>query len=310
MFWDHINIRCTSPKTLRACALTCKVWREAARHHIFRSIVLRNYGDLRALAADLVRQTDIGGWVHKIRLCGSLPPSDDEAYAEGFTQTIIDRDRWIYWFPSVFGIRPLNVKILELFNFAHLSPERKDLEAFSRWTSELSKLPSVEVLNFRQCEMAPLAMTAIVRALPRLTQVGLNEVDLTVPGTASIEDLSSSKPFLLTYVVRKEVAARKGLPVESVAKDFDVSVKYKLLQPKRPLQSLYIDNTFGRYRMLQLSWLFGWADSADISSSLKELHLGPGIDMRSVSTFITDLGTSPSLEHLNMYVGCDTEFSK
>ncbi|CAL1708564.1 unnamed protein product [Somion occarium] len=304
-YWDQENICCTSRKTVCALALTCREWRAVARRHIFRSIVLRNEEELNKLVSIIRREKDISGYIWKVRLYGSLPASNDSG--QDFPLKLATQDSWIYQFPSVFGSSLPSIRILELFNFAHLSPLQGDCQIFAGWVCGLATLQSVEVLNLKYCEMGPNCLTALVRAFSRLKSVGLREVDFTTPEEVTLLDVSTPTSNRPIFVCRT-IASRFGLPaVIDILDRRESLVKYKLFNPCPPLQSLYIDNAYAMYKPSNLGDFVYWFDPKAVSRSLISLSIGTGVDMKSVARFLTSLGSCPSLRNVNMYVSCNAD---
>lgn len=101
----------------------------------------------------------------------------------------------MYSFFSDIGVDLPNVKSLDLFGFYHLSLRRDDLDAFARWIPQLASLGSIESLHLSRCEMPPNALTAIIRAFPKLRNVAFTCVSFWSSNGAELAAIS--EPLLL-----------------------------------------------------------------------------------------------------------------
>ncbi|CAL1708714.1 unnamed protein product [Somion occarium] len=293
--WDDPYIECHHHDALFACAKVCSRWRAAARPHIFRSILIENERNLHRLGELVRADPRIATWMHKV--CISGDSLKEEYFPKRLREVEQDRDRWIYQFPSVLGVTPPNVKILELMHFTHLSPLREDQEAFSHWIPHLAQLQSVEHLYMFRCQMSSNAMTAMVRALPRLATVLFCESDFTAPNTTCLCDKSSSE-------------GTSNSPAEtshSSRDDPEVPVHYPLIYPSPALQFFAMGNDETSYPHFEFETLCDMLDPKVLSQSLISLHLGNEYDDKSLSEFLASLGLSPALEYLKICIVDDLE---
>ncbi|CAL1708717.1 unnamed protein product [Somion occarium] len=324
--WERPNIKCLYSDTLWACARTCSRWYAAARPHIFRSISIENEKSLHKLAKLVRGDSNIASWMHKVCINGGS--LKDEDFPERLKGVEKDQDCWIYQFPSVFDVTPLNIKIVELMHFAHLSPRREDQEAFARWIPHLSELQSVQHLHLFRCQMSSNAMAAVVRALPRLSTVFFCESDFTAPNITCLCDESSgedhaSPAALIESSVTPEPArppeTKSALaPVESVPNSSVVSshtshddpeapVQIPLINPSPALQFFAMGNDETLYPYFEFGTLRNMLEPKVLSRSLKSLHLGNEYEQISLSEFLADLGPAPALEYLKIYIVDDLE---
>ncbi|KAK7685021.1 hypothetical protein QCA50_011856 [Cerrena zonata] len=322
-FWDSKNIECSSPDTIRACTLTCQVWYKAARPHIFRVIVLKRWEDLQRFSSLAINDESVLGWVQRVRLCGSLPPLDRSSAGQELPADWGVRDRWIYYFPYLLAPRirdktnhndpTFNIKILELFDFSHISGAVEDCEWFAFWVLHLSWLKNVETLYLKSCEMASNAMTALAHSFPQLRNVGFTHVDLTSKNHAGINvALQPSLPFYLTEetITQQQMGGELALPDQKFVHRCcgparENGVDYTIIHPAPRIESIYINNETSEYTWLDLNRLYGWMVPYNAAKYLKSMELSAVVELCSISKFITELGSSPCLQHLSLWIGCD-----
>ncbi|CAL1708549.1 unnamed protein product [Somion occarium] len=324
--WDS-DVKCDWHSTLRDCAHTCSRWRAAALPHVFRVVTLGGRISLERLSALIHANPDIATWIRRIRFYGRSLPYQDEPL-KCLVNVVEDRERWIYQFPSTFGVPLPNLKVFELFGFARLSPRREYLEAFARWIPQLAKLESVEEFNLLRGQMCSNSMTAIVRAFPNLVKVGLGLVDFTSPNFTVLRDESvangddgeHSSPPATTGSVK---AAEPSEPVHAIAAEAGVlgalpddiedphsshedskqPVQLPLFHPPPLLQSFSIENTKTEYPQFDLALLHDWLCPKSLNRSLKSLKISVNIDDRTLAKLISHLGASPALESLSIFTG-------
>ncbi|KAK7685022.1 hypothetical protein QCA50_011857 [Cerrena zonata] len=320
-FWNHKDIECSSPETILACSLTCKVWSNVARRHMFRVIILKSWNQLQRFTSLVIDDKNVIGWVRRVRLCGSLPPFDKTSAGKELPPEWGVRDRWIYYFPYSLAPRirdktsityqPFNIRILELFDFSHISGAVEDCEWFGFWIQHLPWLENVDTLYLKSCEMASNAMVAIGRSLPRLRRVGLTNCDFTSKNHATVTDLSSSPSSILndeeSLKLFSEMCARNGQDVNEVLRDRIPrnGVKYTLMYPAPFIESLYVNNMSSQYMCTDLHSLYGWIMPNYIKHSLRTLDLSAELDLKMTAWFINELGSSPGLQHLRIWFPCD-----
>lgn len=259
-----------------------------------------------------------------MRLYGSLPPLDKESAGTTLPPDWGIRDRWIYKFPHSLvprirdqtheSYQSFNVKIFELFDFSHLSGAVRDCEWFAFWIRHLYWLENVEKLYLKSCEMPSNAMAAIAHAFPRLRRVGLTDVDFTAKDHAIIEDLT--KTYEPTEEDTQNQLAETCSHLE-VTTDEPVrrriprnGVKYIIIHPSPAIESLYLNRTTMQYEWLDLLTLCTWIDPPVIARSLRSLKLSKWLNIDTVAYFLNQLGPSPSLEHLTIWVACNIDLRK
>ncbi|CAL1708727.1 unnamed protein product [Somion occarium] len=307
-------------KTLRACARTCLRWRSAARPHIFRFLKIKSPSRLNDLTALIQVDPQVAGWIQKVRLDGvSISYRDELRKRLGSVDE--DKDCWIYGFPSEIGVPLPSLKCLELTGFAHLSKKREDQEAFASWIRGLAELRSVVELNMVRCEMSSNGLTAIVRAFPKLVEVGFASVDFTAPNIASLRDDSSlpnpsskqERPiktdvpdseaiFVDKLSIPPTLDDAKGTPASS-HDDPPLPVHYPLFHPPPLLQSFTINNVFTDLLQFDFHLVRDWLRPEILARSLKSLDIESFVDGPTLANFIASLGMSPALECLHLYVG-------
>lgn len=253
-----------------------------------------------------------------MRLCGSLPPFDKASAGKELPPNWGIQDRWIYYFPYLLSPRirdktsdsyqSFNIKIFELFDFAHLSGAVEDCEWFAFWIRHLPWLENVETLYLKSCEMPSNAMAAITCSFPRLRRVGLTNVDFTANNHSLLHDLSSSARL----ATEEEVLEVFAKMCADHGKDFNELVKkrlprngvvYTAMHPPPPLESMYINNQFSQYAMLDLVLLDSWILPRVVAKSLRSLELSRAVEIFSIAELINYLGPSPILENLTLWVG-------
>lgn len=314
-FWDHQEIECFSPETIRACALTCKAWNKVARRHIFRVVILRSSEQLDRLKTQMLDDKQVIGWVQRVRLCGSLPPFDKASAGKELPAGWAIQDRWLYLFPYDLSERirdktsesyqPFNIRIFELFDFAHLSGAVEDCQWYKFWIQHLLWLESVETLYLRSCEMPANAMTALVYCFPRLRRVGLTNVDFTAKNYVPFRPIScsyaSEEETLKCFAM---ICARNGVDFqEALRKRIPRNgVEYVGIHPPPKLESLYVNNYPSQYTDLNLSALSGWIFPHPTRENLRSLKISCQVELASIARLIDNLGPSPVLEHLWLWV--------
>lgn len=95
--------------------------------------MIQSEESLRRLA-ELVRvDPNIANWIHKVRIDVYPQPPDDADLSDLSDEEDMEdyEGRWIYQFPSVLGVTPPNVRILDSFNL------RLSIISFAR-TSKIS----------------------------------------------------------------------------------------------------------------------------------------------------------------------------
>lgn len=320
-FWDRKNIECSSADTIRACALTCKAWHRVARRHVFRVIILRSWDKLQEFVSLALQDAAIMGWVQRVRLCGSLPPLDKTSSGMEIPSDWGTQDRWIYYFPYSLAPhiqdaerrnqQPFNIKILEIFDFGHVSGAVEDCEWYAFWIQHLPWLNSVHTLYLKSCELASNALTAIVCSLPQLRNVGLTNVDLTTKNHAfvsprattleerELEDQRTLKLF--EEMVKKEGGDWEALLRQRVVPN---GVEYVVAHwPPPPLESIYVNNSSTQYAPLRLARLDSWAEGVWVRKTLRSLGICTGVDVPSLAYYLRDLKFSPALQNLNIWAG-------
>ncbi|KAK7682435.1 hypothetical protein QCA50_014640 [Cerrena zonata] len=320
-FWNHDDIQCSSPETIRACSLTCKTWNKVARRHIFRAITLKCADELESITSLVINDKDIIGWIQRVRLYGSLTPLDKETAGKTLPPDWGIQDRWIYKFPSSLASRirdkthesyqPFNVKIFELFDFSHLSGAVEDCRWFAFWIYHLPWLENVEKLYLKSCEMPSNAMAAIAYSFPRLRKVGLTDVDFTANDHAIIEHISA--PYNPTEEElqnqRLAMCAHLGVTMDELMSSRIPrnGVKYIAIHPPPAIESLYLNRTTTQYEWFDLMTLYTWIHSSVVARSLRSLELSKWLNIDTVAHFLNRLGPSPSLEHLTIWVACNVD---
>ena len=310
------------PEAIQACALTCKFWHVVARRHIFRVIVLRSWTQLQQFVSLVVGDGNIVGWVRRVRLCGSLPPIDKSSAGQVITSDWRMRDRWVYYFPyalaplrdqSSTSALPFNIKILELFDFGHVTGIVEDCEWFAFWLRHLPWLENVEDLYVHSCELASNGLGAIASCFPRLRKVGLANVDVTGHNHVIMLGYSESPPTetdeerLENIRLDCEVL---GLDFEVIARKFIRTNGVIYWVPYRwpRIEEVYVNHAHSEYTMLDIMTLNSWMHPPYLEKCLRRLELSPNIDIDGVADFLNTLGPSPVLEHLRMWVHCDVAY--
>lgn len=151
------------------------------------------------------------------------------------------------------------------------------------------------------------AMAALAHPFPRLRRVGLTNVDFTSKNYALFRRQSSSslsdKESLNAFA---EICALHGIDFEEAMchRILGNGVEYTGIYPIPELQSFYVNNHSSQYAELDLVLLDGWFPSSGAATTLRSLELSAGVEFFSVADFINDIGSSPVLEHLRLWVGC------
>ena len=212
-----------------------------------------------------------------------------------------DCDKWLYPFPYCFDISLPSVRALELQGFTNVSRRPEDCKAFARWIRDLSIMTSIDRISFDNCEMSSHSVTSLLRAFPRLRTLEFRGVDFTRPNIGVLVDanlesiqLDSSCTAPLTTTETQDSQKDNTLPEEPV--------QYPLLHPPPRLQSIDARN-YTNFHPFDFDLLRRCLCPKTLSESLRVLRIGYHVDIKSLSTFISGLGTSSPLEHLRLHVG-------
>lgn len=285
---------------VRNCSRVCSQWYAAARPFLFRSIVLDKPKRLTGLASLIQEDPNIARWIRKIVLRGVTEP----LYPFGDRQpdnVDEDHDSWLYPFPLSFGEPLPSLKILELQELAVVSRRREDCEAFARWLPGLATLTTVERMSLSSCEMSSNSVTAMLRAFPSLIDLEFYLVDFSRPNIGVLAD----KPFMHTHssdsIETVEGSSSDGTPQSA-------AIEYPLIHPPPSLQSLRATNN--QIHLFDFNTLRDCLCPKTLSRSLRTLTTGYQVNMKSLATFITNLGVSPKLSHLQLHIGWYRRFCK
>lgn len=258
-----------------------------------------------------------------MRLCGSLPPFDKASSGKEFPANWAIQDRWLYLFPYHLSERirdkaspsyqPFDIGVLELFDFTHLSGAVEDCEWFRFWIQHIPWLENVETLYLRRCEMSANAMAALAHCLPRLRRVGLTHVDFTAKNYVPFMPISS--PYVSEEAVMKictEICARNGVDFQMIMRKRVPrnGVEYTSIHPAPKLDSFYVNNYLSGYTDLSFHLLSGWLDPCNVIGSLRSLKLSSDLKLMSIAEFIRQMGPSPNLEYLWLWVGFSVSLRK
>lgn len=77
-FWEEDDLGDDELFTVYACISACKVWRAAARPHLFRSIKIRSPASLERLTSLIQADASIPSYIRKVLLLGSGRDCKDE----------------------------------------------------------------------------------------------------------------------------------------------------------------------------------------------------------------------------------------
>ncbi|KAK7679467.1 hypothetical protein QCA50_017521 [Cerrena zonata] len=290
--WDHEHAECYSTATLRSCALTCSRWRDAVRPYIFRFITLDTPEVIDKFSHQIRTTPEITQWVRRLRLAGRTLPFIDERRCHRL-EAADDIDQWLYAFPTNLDAHFPCLRILELFNFAQISPRLEDREAYARWIPELTKLKSVTTLNILRCEMSANNLTALVRAFPSLTKVDLVDVNFIHPNLAVLHEVSTKNS--------------DGEPTgDRTVEATDKTTKYPVFYPPPLLQSFRVDNSHSDYVDFDFASMRGWFRAELLAKHLRSLEVSGGVDSDTLRELIFALGEAPNLSHIQVPVGVNT----
>ncbi|KAK7679431.1 hypothetical protein QCA50_017485 [Cerrena zonata] len=292
--WDHEHMECYSTATLRSCALTCSRWRDAVRPYIFRFITLDTPEVIDRFSHQIRATPEIMPWVRKLRLAGrTLPYVGDRPFHR--LDAVGDIDQWLYAFPTNLDTQFPCLRILELFNFAQISPRLEDREAYARWIPELTKLKSVTTLNILRCEMSANNLTALVRALPSLAKVDLVDVSFVHPNLAVLQEISTKD---------SDVEPTGDLTVNVVETvDKDKATMYPVFYPPPLLQSFRVENAHDDYGDFDFALMREWFRAELFAEHLRSLEVSGGVDSDSLRDLISALGNAPNLSYIQVPVG-------
>lgn len=265
-FWEGDDLGRREMSTVRACTSVCKVWRAAARPHLFRSIKIRSQASLERLTPLIHSDPSIASYIRKVLLQGSGGDC---------------KDGWMYAFPSVLKNPLPSLKTLEIYNLEMRKPQKKDIRAYCDWIYTLSELASVRQVYSGLVFMSPNAFTALVRAFPRLTKVWMEQVPPGgIKNRAPVVDESS----------RTIDASHSNLADNR-------PLAYPILHPPPSIRSIQVDNIIST-TPFNFDHLKNWLVPEVISSSLTSFELMPSVHIASVGRIIT--AASSSLDFLQI----------
>ncbi|KAK7682668.1 hypothetical protein QCA50_014051 [Cerrena zonata] len=265
-FWKHVDLDDREMFTMRSCASVCKVWRAAARTHLFRSIKIHSRASLERLASLVRSDSSIVGYIQKVTLLG---------YSGNC------KSGWLYAFPSLLETPLRSLRTLEIRHVNITKPQKKDLRAYCDWIRTLSELASVRQLYIGLVSMSPNALTALVRAFPHLTKVWLEQTYFS--------PLKDRVPLI------DESSHATDAPRFHPANDR--AIAYPILHPPSAICSLKVDN-FASDTPFNFDCLKDCFIPEFISSSLTTLDLMPSVHVASAGRIIT--AASPSLDFLQL----------
>ncbi|CAL1708551.1 unnamed protein product [Somion occarium] len=299
--WDPISMKCRDYGTLRACALINKDWLASARSYIFRSVSFKSWRNLMDFTKLVVSDRTITSYVRKVYLYGTSSPTNPDATDAGNKQ---EADRWIYQFPYLIGGGLTGLKAIELCSFTRrtdvypefdqIEMERDENENFATWVFSLRMLKGVEVLTLRNCMISSNAMTALARAFRRLTSIELHQVDLNTQDDLDAVPIHEIEDPQIAV----ETPASKAVSYGNAEPPVLFTLWY--LRPR--LQSIYINNNATHSSSLNMNTLRGWLRPQDVTSTLKSLVIGGKVEMASLATFMSALGTCRTLEFIGYHV--------
>ncbi|KAK7679432.1 hypothetical protein QCA50_017486 [Cerrena zonata] len=288
--WDHEHVECYSTATLRSCALTCSRWRDAVRPYIFRFITLDTPEAINRFSHQIRATPEIIQWVRKLRLVGRTLPFIDEPRWHRL-DAADDIDQWLYAFPANVDAHFPCLRILELFNFAQISPRLEDREAYARWIPELTKLKSVTTLNILRCEMSANNLTALVRALPDLTTVNIVDAEFGHPNLTVLQEMPTEDS--------------DNEPTGDHIVEATEATKYPVFYPPPLLQSFRMDTSQAEYG-LDFTLLRGWFRPELLAKHLESFEVAGAVDSEPFYELILALGEAPNLSHIQIPVGSGT----
>lgn len=170
------------------------------------------------------------------------------------------------------------------------------------------KGPIILQIAVKNCEMSANAMAVFAHCFPRLRRVELTNVDF------SAKNYAAFRCTRLTYKSEEETlkeyakqCARKGIDFQEAMHKWVPrnGVEYTSPHPAPSLEYFYVNNHSSEYKELNLSLLACWFTPHCATQNLRSLELSAGVDFFSIAYFISEMGPSPVLEHLTLWVGCD-----
>ena len=301
-FWDDAEVTHINPgyDVIYKCREVCSRWYAAARPHLFRTVLIASEKHLASLTSLIQDDPNIAQWIRRCALRGATMPLHPTG-ARQPDDAEEDCDKWLYPFPYCFDISLPSVRALELQGFTNVSRRPEDCKAFARWIRDLSIMTSIDRISFDNCEMSSHSVTSLLRAFPRLRTLEFRGVDFTRPNIGVLVDanlesihLDSSCTAPLTTTETQDSPKNNTLPEEPV--------QYPLLHPPPRLQSIDARN-YTNFHPFDFDLLRRCLCPKTLSESLRVLRIGYHVDIKSLSTFISGLGTSSPLEHLRLHVG-------
>ena len=304
LFWDDIEVTHIGlgRSVTRKCRQVCSRWYAAARPHLFRNIVIASEKRLAGLASLIREDPSIAQWIRRFSLRGITMPLHPTG-ARQPDDAEEDRDKWLYPFPLCFDAPLPSVKLLDLDLdlFANVSRRPEDCRAFARWVRDLSIMTSIDRIHFDNCKMSSNSAIALIRAFPHLKTLKFRGVDFTRPNIGVLVDASLEPTHLdSSYTIqpsttKTHVSSGRNCLLEE-------PVRYPLLHPPPRLQSIDAINYTG-FQPFDFDILRPCLCSKTLSESLRVLRIGYHVDIKSLSTFISGLGTASPLENLRLHVG-------
>ena len=302
LFWDDINVTHVGwgKVVTRKCREVCSRWYAAARPHLFRDIAIASEKRLTGLTSLIREDPNIAQWIRKVMLRGVTRPLHPTG-ARQPDDAEEDHDKWLYPFPLCFGTPLPSVKLLDLDGFANVSRRPEDCRAFAQWVRDLSIMTSIDRIHFDNCEMSSNSAMALIRAFPRLQTIEFRGVDFTRPNIGVLVDGSLEPTHLDASrtippsTTETNVSSRSNALLEE-------PVQYPLLHPPPRLQSIDARN-YTNFHPFDFDLFRHCLCPKTLSESLRVLRIGYHVDIKSLSTFISGLGTSSTLENLRLHVG-------
>lgn len=265
-FWKDVDLGDWEMFTVRACTSVCKMWRAAARPHLFRSIKVRSQTSLERLASLIRSDPSIPSYIRKVLLLGSGGDC---------------KDGWMYGFPSVLEAPLPSLKTFEIYRMRLEKPQKKDIRTYCDWMYTLSELNSVRQLYLTLLSMSPNSVTALIRAFPRLTELWMER--------SLSENLKNQAPV----VNESSHATDSSRPILADSRP----LAYPILHPPPSISSFQVDN-FATLPPFNFDHQKDWFVPEVVASSLTSLRLMPSIHVASVGRIIT--AASPSLDFLQI----------
>ena len=160
------------PQTTQAAALTCRLWHDALRPHIFRIVTIRSLDDTERLSALLSSDIDVVPWIRGVRIFAS------------------SHGDWFHRFPIIFPPGAL-VNLQSFYFHIQLAEEYKAsrYQVFIDTLPTFSSFANIRRLEFRDCLLPYDALKAIIGAFPSL-------VDVCVRDTHYFDQSDVQFPFL------------------------------------------------------------------------------------------------------------------